>query len=489
MGRNDDPDADDAVSQVLESVLPGARSVPRSSLIAATSSPGDRHPMSAGAGLRRPFARIWALISLGQFDRAHDEARALDARSLDGLSEEVPLRTRAICALILSEVCLSSSRCLESGRFASRAQQWGEEAADPLVVLHAVSLHAASLAVEGRGWEAEEQIRTARGLLGGLDGEVRTAVHDRPGRGWSLALAETLCVFRRQDGTALKALEDELTAAEMRNRGAFRWLIRFCRTLRAILAADFDAVTALADQARRSVDLPPCPPLLRKSFVRYEALALVQTGDPGAALDLLDGRESSSDHAVCFETVRASAHLQMGRPELALAATEGCARLGVRHAPLARCAMLGRRVVANDMLGRTELADRELSQAARLVMGLGPFVPLRATPREDLDALEERFRANEPALYKRLLDAQPTWSEIPDPRSWAPAGVHLSDREWEVALRLASDLTIPQIAGDLYVSVNTVKTQLRSIYSKLGVNSRREAVARLDVLGLPRSGS
>jgi len=489
MDSVDDSAVDDAVSQVLESVLLGAHAVPRSSLIAVISSSGNRRLTSAGAGLRLPFARIWALMSFDQFDRAHDEAQVLGARALDDLSDDVPLRTRAICALILSEVCLSSSRCLECGQFASSAQQWGEETADPLVVLQAVSLRAAGLAVEGRGWEAEEQIRAAHGLLDGLDGGVRTTIHDRPGRGWSLALAETLCRFRRQDGVALKAMEDELTAAEMRDRGTVRWLIRFCRTLRAILAADFDAVTARADQARRSVDLPPCPPLLRMSFVRYEALALIQTGDPGAALDLLDGWESSSDHAICFEAVRAGAHLQMGRPELALAATEDCVRLGVQHAPLARCSTLGRRAVAHNILGRIGAADRELSQAAHLATSLGPFVPFWTIPKAGLDALGERFRESEPTLYKRLLDALPPWSEIPDPRSWAPAGVHLSDREWEVALRLASNLTIPQIAGDLYVSVNTVKTQLRSIYSKFGVSSRREAVARLDVLGLPRSGS
>jgi LuxR family maltose regulon positive regulatory protein len=35
-----------------------------------------------------------------------------------------------------------------------------------------------------------------------------------------------------------------------------------------------------------------------------------------------------------------------------------------------------------------------------------------------------------------------------------------------------------EIAGELFVSVNTVKTHVRSIYRKLGVSSRRDAVAR-----------
>ena len=41
-----------------------------------------------------------------------------------------------------------------------------------------------------------------------------------------------------------------------------------------------------------------------------------------------------------------------------------------------------------------------------------------------------------------------------------------------------------QIAAELFVSVNTVKTQLGSIYRKLGVTERNEAIARAEQLGL-----
>ncbi|MQA11073.1 MAG: AAA family ATPase [Pseudonocardiaceae bacterium] len=55
-------------------------------------------------------------------------------------------------------------------------------------------------------------------------------------------------------------------------------------------------------------------------------------------------------------------------------------------------------------------------------------------------------------------------------------GVELSPREAQLLLELPSLSTTEEIAGRLYVSVNTVKTHLRSIYRKLGVTSRREAV-------------
>ena len=54
----------------------------------------------------------------------------------------------------------------------------------------------------------------------------------------------------------------------------------------------------------------------------------------------------------------------------------------------------------------------------------------------------------------------------------------LSPRERDVLRLLASDLSLHEIARELFVSYNTIKTQTRSIYRKLLVSSRAEAVAR-----------
>jgi LuxR family maltose regulon positive regulatory protein len=60
----------------------------------------------------------------------------------------------------------------------------------------------------------------------------------------------------------------------------------------------------------------------------------------------------------------------------------------------------------------------------------------------------------------------------------------LSERETEVLRLLASDLSGPEIARELVVSPNTIRTHTRSIYAKLDVNSRRAAVRRAAELGL-----
>ena len=60
----------------------------------------------------------------------------------------------------------------------------------------------------------------------------------------------------------------------------------------------------------------------------------------------------------------------------------------------------------------------------------------------------------------------------------------LSDREGDVLRLLASELTGPEIARELVVSLNTVRTHTKNIYAKLGVTSRRAAVRRAGELGL-----
>jgi len=65
----------------------------------------------------------------------------------------------------------------------------------------------------------------------------------------------------------------------------------------------------------------------------------------------------------------------------------------------------------------------------------------------------------------------------------------LSERELDVLRLLATDLDGPDIAGELVVSLNTVRTHTKNIYAKLGVNNRRAAVTRaaeLDLLSRAR---
>jgi LuxR family maltose regulon positive regulatory protein len=60
----------------------------------------------------------------------------------------------------------------------------------------------------------------------------------------------------------------------------------------------------------------------------------------------------------------------------------------------------------------------------------------------------------------------------------------LSERELDVLRLLGSDLSGPDIARELMVSLNTLRTHTKNIYMKLGVNNRRAALRRAEELDL-----
>ena len=110
------------------------------------------------------------------------------------------------------------------------------------------------------------------------------------------------------------------------------------------------------------------------------------------------------------------------------------------------------------------------------------YVRLFADHGAPMAELLRRRTSHEHGPYVRRLLAALGGLAPPPGRTAAPD--RLSDREADVLRLLASDLDGPEIARTLVVSVNTVRTHTKSIYAKLGVNSRRAAVHRAQDMGL-----
>ncbi|MGH3585272.1 MAG: helix-turn-helix transcriptional regulator, partial [Pseudonocardia sp.] len=121
-------------------------------------------------------------------------------------------------------------------------------------------------------------------------------------------------------------------------------------------------------------------------------------------------------------------------------------------------------------LDRRPQARRSLDDALTSSATMDVLRPLASGPPEVIDLLTRHigsFGAAEPTALRvlaarRTLDAQP---------------VSLTDRERAVLSMLPTQRSFEEIAVDLTVSHSTVKTHVRAIYSKFGVNSRRDAVA------------
>jgi LuxR family maltose regulon positive regulatory protein len=117
----------------------------------------------------------------------------------------------------------------------------------------------------------------------------------------------------------------------------------------------------------------------------------------------------------------------------------------------------------------------------------GKFVRVFVDEGAPIEALLRRIKLKEPNLeeyVQTLLSAFSAKTAIGSQAGSQGLIEPLSDREIEVLQHIAEGLTNQEIASHLYLSLNTIKVHTRNIYSKLGVKSRTQAVARAQELGI-----
>jgi LuxR family maltose regulon positive regulatory protein len=113
--------------------------------------------------------------------------------------------------------------------------------------------------------------------------------------------------------------------------------------------------------------------------------------------------------------------------------------------------------------------------------------PFAMTDAADLlDALP-RHQTAHAALLADIVDLLRSGPAATTDRH-LPLSEELSPAELRVLRYLPTNLTRPQIASELYLSVNTVNTHIRSVYSKLGTRDRSSAVGRARELRLLSTG-
>ena len=201
------------------------------------------------------------------------------------------------------------------------------------------------------------------------------------------------------------------------------------------------------------------------STLAYLSLALTRDGDPAEGLLTADAAEERTDrdavrhHAGAtglIRLARGAALRALDRPAEALRELDKAVDL-LEGDPLKLDLAKARieRGLALAAVGRDSGASVELDQAAAVIAEC-----------EDPGAV--------------ALDLRAAVSRNGDSGSAEP----LSRRELEILALLPGELSRREIAASLFVSFNTVQTHLRSIYRKLGVASRAQAVARAQEMEL-----
>ena len=138
---------------------------------------------------------------------------------------------------------------------------------------------------------------------------------------------------------------------------------------------------------------------------------------------------------------------------------------------------------ARDRLGDRRAAEESLEAALGLAEPEGLVLPFMLWPTRELLERHPKHRTAHGTLISTILDTL-AGHAAPQRGTAAPLRDQLSDAELRVLRYLPSNLTAAEIASELVVSANTVRTHMRHIYAKLDAHTRSEAVARARELGL-----
>jgi LuxR family transcriptional regulator, maltose regulon positive regulatory protein len=143
---------------------------------------------------------------------------------------------------------------------------------------------------------------------------------------------------------------------------------------------------------------------------------------------------------------------------------------------------------ARDRLGDGGAAEEALEAGLEISEPKGPILPFPLWAGRDLLERHPRHRSAHGAFISAILDGL-SGRGVPERGSTTPLRDELSQAELRVVRFLPSNLTASEIAAELVVSANTVRTHMRHIYAKLDAHSRSEAVARARELGLVAPGA
>ena len=335
-------------------------------------------------------------------------------------------------SLVLHSFATTQRRCREAIALAER-YGWGAEP----VIAPALIMLAGTLVWTGEFDEGERWLqRTRQALQTDAGPDIRLLLHQtagilHAGRG---RLHEAL-----EELGAAEDLGSQLADSQALATRATRWLI--ATQARLGMTGEARAFLAALDDEQASSG----------EFRNAHAVICLAEGNPagalGAVADVLDGTAPVQGDVTVME-----AHLLAG-----LAHRE----LGDQHAA--------------NQAAEHALA---LAEADRLIL------PFAMTGSAGLLEALPRHETAHAALLADILDVLHGASPAPSEQSSLPPAEELSPGELRVLRYLPTNLSRPEIAGELSVSPNTVNAHIRSIYAKLSVRDRSSAVQRARELRL-----
>jgi LuxR family maltose regulon positive regulatory protein len=270
-------------------------------------------------------------------------------------------------------------------------------------------------------------------------------------------------------------------------QNAYRWRVASARVCQA--EEDLATAVRLLGEAERVYNTDMSPPVRPATAVKVRAQ--LAAGDVAAARRWADSSGLTPDDELTY--VREYEHVTLAHVLLAEGAADDAARLSRR---LLAAAEQGRRTrsvievlvvlaLAEDARGDRTSATAYVREAlgraapenwvrvfADALPALAPLLRAAAAPGVGHDLAQKVLGTPEPSSR---VGAATLRQGLVDP---------LSARELDVLRMLRSELSGPEIASELHVSLNTLRTHTKNICAKLGATNRREAVRRAAELGI-----
>jgi LuxR family maltose regulon positive regulatory protein len=389
--------------------------------------------------------RAVALMNLG----------AVEAWCLGLPEAELHLQQGAVLAQGIGRPYLEVT-CLAQLGFASKVR--------PFAITQRRCEEAITLA-ERHGWGAEPMIAPALVTLAGT--MIWTGEFDE-GERW---LRRAAAVLQADTGPDITLLAHHTTGILHAARGRYREALEEFSTAEQ-LRSQLEGSHALASQVT--------------SWMLATQARLGMPGEARAALAALDDERAGSAE---IRNAYAVICLAEGNPAAAVSAVQdvldGTAP-AVGYVTVVEAYLLAGLAERElgDQRAANQAAERALAlaEADRLVL---PFAITGAA--ELLEALPRRETAHA-ALLSEILDVVHGSSPTARSQASVPDTQELSPGELRVLRYLPTNLSRPEIASELSVSVNTVNTHVRSIYAKLRARDRSSAVQRARELRLLSAG-
>jgi LuxR family maltose regulon positive regulatory protein len=458
-------------------------------------------PASVPAGRRGQAQLLLGVVRLllarqrGNLPAVAEEAQRLQALTEApdavpaGLGEE--LRALALVNLGITEYW--GGRLAEAERHLDQGIALARKIGRPYLVFLALAHRTSIATVRSSPYAlAEERARQTIELArrhGWTDEPVAGIAYNTLAAGeiWRWQLEEAADWVRRAERT-LRAEADPMTAL----------VIRYIRALLELARGRDQEVLATFEAAERLSSLLDAPdwPLMRARALRLHAL--VRLGELGRAeQDIAEIAEQGQPSGEIRMAV-AALRIAQGDPRAATVALAPVLSGAVPVAPatwLSLACLL--EAIARDALGDPAAARDALRRALDAATPDGVVATFLFHPpaRELFDryapdggdraavlvtAIRDLLPAERPAEPKQLAATEGP----PRPADSFRLVDPLSKSEIRVLRYMPTNLSAPEIARELSLSVHTVRTHIRHLFAKLGVHGRTEAVERARTLGL-----